>query len=250
VGTAPCLSFSSGTGSDRPPGCIRRMTTPNEAGAVFGQIYLEDQWDGGSGIGSAPDATAPYRLLLADLLAADDVHTVLDVGCGDWQLGSLVDWSPVRYVGVDAVAHVIEDNRARFGDRGVDFRVVDARRDALPSADVLLVKDVLQHWSNADVEAFLRTNLGRYRYCVLTNDVASTHWSGDVNQDVLLGEWRTLDLEAAPFGRRAAWRADFDVRGEWTKRVALCASPAARATARFRRRSALALIRASRALGV
>jgi SAM-dependent methyltransferase len=217
----------------------RGMGTADDAGAIFGHIYREDHWDGGSGIGSAADATAPYRALLAEVLAADDVQTVVDVGCGDWQLGSLVDWSPVQYVGLDVVAEVVERNRTRFGDRGVEFQVADARREALPGGDLLLMKDVLQHWSNADVEAFLQANLGRYRYCLLTNDVASTHWTGAVNQDVLLGEWRTLDLEAAPFGRRAAWRGDFDVRGEWTTRVTLYAGPTVRMASRFRRGSAL-----------
>lgn len=220
------------------------MGITQDAGLVFSHIYDEDHWDGGSGVGSAPDATAPYRAVLAELLAGNDVRTVTDVGCGDWQLGSLVDWSAVEYRGLDVVPSVVQANAARFAGAGVSFELLDARLATPPTADLLLVKDVLQHWSNADVATFLASNLDRYRYCLITNDIASTHWDGDVNEDMLLGGWRTLDLEAAPFGHRAVWRGDFDVRGEWTKRMTLYASPMARSTAWFHRSSALTRLRA------
>lgn len=219
------------------------MGDEEDAGRVFGHIYEQDHWDGGSGVGSAPDATEPYRSVLARMLPSTDIRSVVDVGCGDWQLGSLVDWSAVDYLGLDVVPAVVDRNKARFAGPKVRFDLVDARLETPPGADLLLAKDVLQHWSNADVDAFLRTNLRRYRYCLITNDIASTHWDGDVNHDVLLGEWRTLDLEAPPFEQRAVWRRDFSVRGEWTKRMTLYASTSARATARFSRNSGLARLR-------
>jgi SAM-dependent methyltransferase len=214
-----------------------------DAARVFGHIYEQDHWDGGSGVGSAPDATEAYRAVLAQLLPSADITSVVDVGCGDWQLGSLVDWSSVQYLGLDVVPAVIERNQSRFAKPGVRFELLDARLQPPPAADLLLAKDVLQHWSNADAAAFLRTNLRRYRYCLITNDVESTHWDGPVNQDVLLGEWRTMDVELQPFGHTAAWRRDFDVRGEWLKRMTLFAAPTTRLTARFRSKSALARIR-------
>lgn len=221
------------------------MGAQEDAGRVFGHIYEQDHWDGGSGIGSAPDATEPYRAMLARILPATDVRSVVDVGCGDWQLGSLVDWSSVDYLGLDVVPVVVERNRSRFGKPGVRFEVGDARLQPPPAADLLLAKDVLQHWSNADAAAFLRTNLRRYKYCLLTNDIESTHWDGDVNHDVQLGEWRTMDIEKEPFGYRAVWRHDFSVRGEWLKRMTLFASPITRLRAKLSSDSALARLRAS-----
>lgn len=219
------------------------MGEAQDAGQIFGHIYREDHWDGGSGVGSAPDATEAYRAILGEILPAADIRSVVDVGCGDWQLGSLVDWSPVDYLGLDVVPAVVERNKAEFGRPGVRFELGDARRVAPPVADLLLAKDVLQHWPNADAAAFLDANLRRYRYCLITNDMASKHWDGDVNQDVFLGEWRTVDLEREPFGHRAVWRRDFSVRGEWTKRMCLYVAPSVRAIAPFRRNSALARLR-------
>jgi SAM-dependent methyltransferase len=202
----------------------------DEAGRAFGHIYDTDGWEGGSGIGSAPDATQRYRRLVQRLVGARDIRTVVDVGCGDWQLGELLDWSGVHYTGVDVVGPVVESNRRRYAGPGIAFDLADARVATLPVADLLLAKDVLQHWPNDDVEGFLVANLGRYRYLLLTNDIASAHWQGRVNEDTTLGGWRTLDLESPPFGRKAWWRADFDVRDAWTKRMTLFAGRAARRT--------------------
>ncbi len=204
------------------------MATADEARDAFSQIYETDAWEGGSGVGSAKDATVPYRAVLARLLNARDIHSVLDIGCGDWQMGSLMDWSSVSYTGVDVVPAVIEQDARRHAGTGVRFHIADARTDHLPDADLLLAKDVLQHWPTVEIQAFLAQVLSRYRYVLLTNDVASAHWPEPVNEDMVLGGWRTLDLEANPFFRPAAWRLDYDVRGEWTKRVLLYASPAAR----------------------
>lgn len=204
------------------------MGGEQDAGRTFSHIYDTDAWEGGSGVGSTPDATAPYREVVARLLGARDVRTVVDVGCGDWQLGSLLDLSGVQYTGVDVVPSVVAANTTRYGRAGVAFAVVDARTGELPPADLLLVKDVLQHWPNDDVWAFLARQLPRYRYVLATNDLASVHWDGPVNAEMELGGWRTLDLEAPPFDHRATWRRDFEVRGEWTKRMTLFTTRAAR----------------------
>jgi SAM-dependent methyltransferase len=199
-----------------------------DADEVFANIYATDEWKGGSGEGSTPEATAPYRRVLERALSARDVRTVTDVGCGDWQFSGRVNWQGVRYVGVDVVPAMLAHNR-EIAPAGFDFVCADARTAALPAADLLVVKDVLQHWPRADVQGFLARNRPRYRYLLLTNDVASVHCPPELqNSEIALGAWRTIDLERAPFTEHAAWRYDFDIRGEWTKRVTLLVGPRAR----------------------
>jgi SAM-dependent methyltransferase len=195
------------------------------AADVFTEIYQTDHWRGGSGEGSTTEATAPYRRIVERFVVSPEVRRVVDVGCGDWQLGSLVNWTGVHYTGLDVVKGVIDTNARRWGGPRTDFEVADARDAYLPSGDLLLVKDVLQHWPNADVAAFLARELPRFPYALLTNDLASVHWSAPVNEDIALGQWRTLDLETAPFEVVSRHRWDYDVRGEWTKRVLLVTSP-------------------------
>ncbi len=195
-----------------------------DASEVFGNIYATDHWKGGSGEGSTIEASAPYRRVLQHALGARDVRSVVEVGCGDWQVSGLVDWQGVRYVGVDVLDELVRKNRDN-APLGFEFIVADARTTALPTADLLVMKDVLQHWPVADIRQFLDTNRSRYRYLLLTNDIASVHCPTELlNSEVELGAWRTVDLERSPFSERSAWRFDFDVRGEWTKRVILLVS--------------------------
>jgi SAM-dependent methyltransferase len=199
------------------------MGTSEDAQRVFADIYRADLWNGGSGVGSAPDATGPYRRLVRQMLASPEITSVVDVGCGDWQLGSLVDWSGVHYIGIDIVPEVVEENVRRFGARGVEFRVADALNGTLPVGDLLLVKDVLQHWPLADVHPFLRGPARDFPFALLTNDLASVYWDSPVNADIALGAWRTLDLEAPPFSVEARWHGDYPVHGRFTKRAVLLA---------------------------
>jgi SAM-dependent methyltransferase len=211
---------------------------------AFRRIYDSDHWKGGSGEGSHAEATAAYRRVLQAVLGASDVTTVVDAGCGDWQFSQLVDWSGVRYVGVDIVPDVVEANAAAFGSEAVSFVAADVRTEMLPGADLLVCKDVLQHWDLASIDGFVARNLGRYRYALITNDVASVHIDDAMlNAEIAIGGWRPLDLERAPFGRRARWRYDYDIRGEWTKRSLLFVRSRDLPAAVLRRRSAYRVCR-------
>lgn len=81
---------------------------------------------------------------------------VVDVGCGDFVASSrLVDVSR-SFVACDVVPELIERNRRRFAREHLTFTVLDAIADPLPAGDVVIVKQVLQHLSNADVGAIVR----------------------------------------------------------------------------------------------
>ena len=108
-----------------------------------------------------------------------------------------------------------------------------------PEADLLICKDVLQHWDLGSVHAFLDRNLERYRYALVTNDISSVHIGAEMlNTEIPIGHWRPLDLERPPFGVRAQARIDFDIRGEWTKRSLLFVRRGYRPVAAIRHGSA------------
>ena len=70
------------------------------------------------------------------------------------------------------------------------------------------MKDVLQHWPVADIKRFVDRNRRRFRYLLLTNDIASVHCPPELlNRECALGAWRTIDLERPPFGYRAGMAA-------------------------------------------
>ncbi|TML64208.1 MAG: methyltransferase domain-containing protein, partial [Actinobacteria bacterium] len=170
----------------------------DDAVDVFRKIYKRDHWKGGSGEGSAADATAHYRRVLEAILSSRPIQSVVDVGCGDWQFSCLVDWSNVRYTGIDIVPELISAVALEFGSASIRFVPADARTARLPKADLLICKDVLQHWPNQSIIDFLRRNLRRFGCALLTNDIWSVREHPGVNADVPLGHWRPIDLEAPP----------------------------------------------------
>lgn len=80
---------------------------------VFNEIYQKNLWGHGSGPGSIPQNTEPYRWYLHNFIRANGIRSVLDVGCGDWQISSLMDWNGIDYVGVD-VSSVVLNNTKKF----------------------------------------------------------------------------------------------------------------------------------------
>jgi len=219
------------------------VTTSDETGATFGDIYESAAWGGGSGEGSRAAATDVYRTIVERLARAADVRSVVDAGCGDWEFSQLIDWGDVSYLGLDVVPELVARNREAFARPGVEFQCADFHAERPPPADLLLCKDVLQHWPVAWIQRFLRVTRGRYRYLLLTNDIASTRPSHPRNSDIELGDWRPVDLEAPVFGLRAAWRLDYDVGGEWTKRTLLIVSLRHRLGARIMPGSGLQSVR-------
>jgi hypothetical protein len=67
----------------------------------FEYIYAANIWGHGSGGGSSPINTRGYRRFLQNFLRKNNIKSVVDLGCGDWQFSHLIDWKGIRYSGFD-----------------------------------------------------------------------------------------------------------------------------------------------------
>jgi hypothetical protein len=95
---------------------------------------------------------------------------VVDIGCGDFAVGSrLVDLAAV-YHACDAVPELIDRNRQTFSIPGLAFAVVDAVVDPLPPGDVVIVRQVFQHLRNDQIAAIVR-RLSQYKTWIITEHV-------------------------------------------------------------------------------
>ena len=161
----------------------------------FEYIYAHDVWGNGSGEGSLPVHVRPYLRFLERFIRARAIGSVVDFGCGDWQFSRLIDWGEISYRGFDIVTSVIQENRQRYQSDHITFHQIESPLE-LPGADLLIVKDVLQHWSDNSVQAFLPL-LSRFRYALVTNCVNP---AGPTKNDPIEdGGFRYLDLRLPPF---------------------------------------------------
>ena len=124
---------------------------------IFDDIYRTNFW-GGSGGGSREEVAWPFAAYASKLIHKYGVNLVVDVGCGDGTIANLIEFGFGSYLGCDVSRVVIED-RHSYGR--MRYAVLNAVTDNLPDAGLVLLKEVTQHLSNADIRALL-ANLARY----------------------------------------------------------------------------------------
>jgi SAM-dependent methyltransferase len=196
----------------------------NDSHQVFSNIYVDRKWGSSSrsGPGSEPHCTRKYRRLISRVLKDLRIRSVVDLGCGDWSFSRDIDWTGVAYTGVDVVPELIGNLNNAHGKDGVRFICTDLTRAEPPEADLVIIKDVLQHLPNHSVLEFL-AKLRRFHYALMTNDCQRRYrtgwrnlWRPRVidcpNIDTTLGGWRLLRLRERPFQLPAKELMRFDVR--------------------------------------
>lgn len=181
--------------------------------SVFDNIYTTNSWGFGSGHGSLPSVTRVYRRFIEEFIINNSIGSVVDLGCGDWQFSKLIDWSNVRYLGLDIVPSIINTNQQKFGSKNVKFKLLSKPNDEIPKADLLLVKDVLQHLPNRNVHSFIKNTLPNYKYSLITN---CSKPRNTTNTNIKTGGFRPISLGAEPFNQRGCVVLRFAGRGSFS----------------------------------
>lgn len=151
-----------------------------------------EQGEGFSGGGSLSKNCAPYMDLLTSILNKYQIKSVVDAGCGDWEFSKYIDWKGIQYIGYDIVYSVIKNNKNRYSKQNIQFSHANFLHEDLPSADLFLCKEVLQHLPNEDILAFL-PKLKKFKYCLITNEVNPKTLSSD-NTNIQIGMTHQIDL--------------------------------------------------------
>jgi SAM-dependent methyltransferase len=123
---------------------------------IFGEIYRDGLWGGDrgqfySGAGSDDEVSAEYVAIVRKYIDDHDIRSIVDLGCGDFRVGRQLLRPGISYVGVDLVPQLIDSHQKQFGSETVRFMVGNISEDALPDGQLYLVRQVLQHLSNAQV---------------------------------------------------------------------------------------------------
>jgi hypothetical protein len=166
---------------------------------IFTRIYETNKWRDGesrSGPGSNSASTATLQVELPRLLGSLEVHSMLDIPCGDFAWMKAVDYPLERYIGADIVKEVADRNAATYALPGREFACLDLTRDALPAVDLIFCRDCLVHLPLKDVALALRNiKKSNSRLLALT-----TFSDSKENTDIVApGEWRKLNFLLAPF---------------------------------------------------
>jgi hypothetical protein len=158
---------------------------------IFSAIYRERKWgtdsDCSSGTGSRVESVvlAYVDAVRGFLQSLPSPPAVVDLGCGDFNVGKQIRPYCGRYVACDVVPALIQRNKDKFAGMQVDFRCIDVIDDDLPDGDIVFLRQVLQHLNNAQILKVVH-KLYRYRFLVLTEHVP-TNLAFPPNRDKATG---------------------------------------------------------------
>jgi len=206
----------------------RSCATDMNAAAVFSHIYSSARWGIGPGtpeyyytrsmdrpsasghgsdLGSATLASARF---LAAAIRQFNISTVVDVPCGDanWQFRTWEMDSLSAYVGLDIVPSIISLNRRRYAHHSNKrFLVWDLADCSIPRiqlgagsktvADLVNVRDVLQHMPRSRVEAATRNILASGTRLVVATTYPNQRHSAEGS--ISEGGWIPYDLNEFGF---------------------------------------------------
>src|SRR6516162_5167246 len=129
-------------------GRIDRRFSRSTPAEVFSAVYREKLWgsrasgDYCSGAGSHLDAIVrPYVANVRAFLGEfPELAVAVDLGCGDFNVGSQLVGSFRELTAVDVVPELIERNGRNFAHLGVVFRCLDIVNDDLPAGEVAFLR--------------------------------------------------------------------------------------------------------------
>ena len=156
------------------------------------QIYEMKLWGDNntefySGDGSHSSAIIkPYiEVVMSVLKSFKNQITVCDLGCGDFNIGKELVKYTKKYIAVDIVPELIAYNKEKFKETNLKFQCLDISKDELPSADCVIIRQVLQHLSNKEVLSVV-CKLYDFKYIILTEHIPD----GDFipNKDIISGQ--------------------------------------------------------------
>jgi SAM-dependent methyltransferase len=178
---------------------------------TFNKIYDLDIWNGSSGPGSKIENVKPYLELLSNFIQERKVKSILDLGCGDFEIMKSLNLSTVRYLGVDTSSKIISRNKKVFPQKNLIFKHRNIVRFKPKNFDLVILKDVLQHCSNSEVSRILKNLNGTSKFVIITND--ESHPTIKANIEIASGDYRPILLDSHPFSLEVEELLRFDSFG-------------------------------------
>lgn len=128
----------------------------------FNRIYDTGMWARSgenvplSGTGSSLDVTDILRKNIKKIVQDYEIKTIFDGACGDmtWMSELLKEMKGVVYTGGDISNVILEKNKKKFPHiKFINFDLTSF--DGAPTVDLMIIRDVLQHLTIADINKCL-----------------------------------------------------------------------------------------------
>ena len=110
---------------------------------------------------------------------------VCDLGCGDFNIGKHLTKYTKKYIAIDIVENLIHRNKNLYKENNLEFHCLDISKDDLPPGDCIILRQVLQHLSNREIQNVLK-KIANYKYIILTEHIPLGNFIS--NKDIISGQ--------------------------------------------------------------
>lgn len=160
---------------------------------------------------SSGDGTRDKEIVLEYVAAVknffaqyNNLKSGLDLGCGDFSVGVAFCEIFEDYQAADVAKNVIEENKDIYQTQNVKFSSIDLTIAEIPVSDVIFIRQVLQHLSNAEIGKFVRNIQGKFRFLVVTESMSKSMFFSpnkdiDTGPGIRIHEKSGVVLEKPPF---------------------------------------------------
>jgi len=174
---------------------------------IFTEIYNSNLWENPetvSGDGSTVANTITTNEKIVEWTSKFGSN-VVDIPCGDFNFMRLIAPNFKKYIGIDIVDELMENNKSKYNFSNCEFlsgNVVNFDYASLNMAqpDIIIIKDCFIHLSNKNIfDALKNLTRSNIKYLVANNYVGSKNENGDVD-----GGSRPINLSYPPFSLPAS----------------------------------------------
>lgn len=124
--------------------------------------------------------------MIIDFLKSHNNQLVLcDLGCGDFNIGKHLTTYAKKYMAIDIVENLINRNKNLYQADNLEFLCLDISKDELPLGDCVILRQVLQHLSNSEIQKVIK-KLAAYKYIILSEHIPLGAFVP--NKDIISGQ--------------------------------------------------------------
>lgn len=168
---------------------------------TFSEIYEKNAWGGKegefySGDGSNTEYAEIYASAIRKFISENKIEQVVDLGCGDFRVASKFVSDDFQYTGCDVVFSLVKHLNETHKTDKIQFKCVNIVEDELPDGDLCLIRQVLQHLSNAEIAKVL-DNAKKFKYLIVTEHYPNPKIEFEPNQDIPHGPSVRVQFDSA-----------------------------------------------------
>jgi hypothetical protein len=108
-----------------------------------------------SGPGSLLENTDLFVEKLNEFIKENNIKSIIDVPCGDFNFMCNVDLNNINYLGLDISKKAIEICKNKINKPNICFQVLDITNEEIQYADLIIIKDLFLHLSFSDIHKIL-----------------------------------------------------------------------------------------------